>query len=373
MADTNFIPWGENLKGLVSQTKCTAPTINDILRERGVFCSSSEKVNTVPNLIKSLLSPAESYELLNGIKTKEKLDKVNFRSYEVKQDSDLLDLVSGLMDTDDLQSNDYVNYQISDFNDFTSLDGTSSNSLILDFEVCRKDILDDWYESEKFFKGSVEIKKGSDDNKAISMSVKLNHSSPETKEVADKVISIVEKSLIEDGVIDEPKQGGRVLFDDFTNENRINFLNSLASQHTGYDFYHTKIDDFSFTPDKDLDTKHLKQDTNLLEKDINRLRVSGDLEKIITVKWKHIHPYIKATKVVATYTIDHKSYSGECRVSYEFSDYNKRKLINPELCINFVNLKLKGAPPSVIHDVQSIIMREIETRKNELLAKYKKP
>lgn len=373
MADTNFIPWGENLKGLVSQTKCTAPTINDILRERGVFCSSSEKVNTVPNLIKSLLSPAESYELLNGIKTKEKLDKVNFRSYEVKQDSDLLDLVSGLMDTDDLQSNDYVNYQISDFNDFTSLDGTSSNSLILDFEVCRKDILDEWYESEKFFKGSVEIKKGSDGNNDISMSVKLNHSSPETKEVADKVISIVEKSLIEDGVIDEPKQGGRVLFDDFTNENRINFLNSLASQHIGYDFFHAKIDDFSFTPDKDVDTKHLKQDTNLLEKDINKLRVSGDLEKIITVKWKHIHPYIKATKVVATYTIDHKSYSGECKVSYEFSDYNKRKLTNPELCINFVNLKLKGAPPSVIHDVLSIIMREIETRKNELLAKYKKP
>lgn len=373
MADANFIPWGENLKGLVSQTKCTAATINDILRERGVFCASSEKVNTVPNMIKSLLSPAESYELLNSIKTKEKLDKVNFRSYEVKQDSDLLDLVSGLMDTDDLQSTDYVNYEVVDFNDFTSLDGISSNALTLDFEVSRKDILDDWYESEKFFKGSVEIKKCSDSKSGINISVKLNHSSPETKEVADKIISIVEKSLIDDGVIDEPEQGGRVLFDDFTNENRIKFLNNLASQHTGYEFYHKTINDFNFTPDKDQDTTKLKHDTNLLEKDINKLRVSGDLENIITVKWKHIHPYIKATKVVATYTIEYESYSGECKVSYEFSDYNKRKLVNPELCINFVNLKLKSAPPSVIHDVQSIIMREIETRKNELLVKYKNP
>ncbi|EGR0233565.1 hypothetical protein FMH17_21660, partial [Vibrio vulnificus] len=193
MANNNFIPWGESLKDLVSQTKCTPSVINSLLRERGVFCSSSDKINTVPNLITSLLSPEESYDLLGSIKTKDKLDRVNFRNYEMKEDSDLLDLVSGLMEADDLQTNDYVNYQISDFNDFTSLDGNSTNALVLDFEVCRTDLLDGWYEAKKFFKGSVELKKdiGGQEGSEITMSVKLNHSSPETKEIADRVITIV--------------------------------------------------------------------------------------------------------------------------------------------------------------------------------------
>ncbi|MFA0194053.1 hypothetical protein AB4454_04895 [Vibrio artabrorum] len=374
MANNNFIPWGESLKDLVSQTKCTPSVINTILRERGVFCSSSEKINTVPNLVTSLLSPEESYDLLGSIKTKEKLDRINFRNYEMKEDSDLLDLVSGLMEAEDLQTNDYVNYQISDFNDFTSLDGNSTNALVLDFEVCRTDLLDGWFEAKKFFKGSVEIKKGTGDkdDSGITMSVKLNHSSPETKEIADRVITIVKKSLVEGDVIDLPKQGGRVLFNDFTNEDRVNFLNELASQQLAYEFYYKRIDDVHFNPDSELETDHLKEDANLLEKDIEQYRVKGNLEKIITVKWKGVHPYIKVTKVVASYTVDYKSYSGECKVSYEFSDYAKRKLINPELCINFINLKLKGASPSVMDEVQSIIMRQIETRKTELLKKYKK-
>ncbi|EGQ8234625.1 hypothetical protein ACEWBT_11075 [Vibrio parahaemolyticus] len=374
MANNNFIPWGESLKDLVSQTKCTPSVINSLLRERGVFCSSSDKINTVPNLITSLLSPEESYDLLGSIKTKDKLDRVNFRNYEMKEDSDLLDLVSGLMEADDLQTNDYVNYQISDFNDFTSLDGNSTNALVLDFEVCRTDLLDGWYEAKKFFKGSVELKKdiGGQEGSEITMSVKLNHSSPETKEIADRVITIVERSLVESKIIDLPKQGGRVLFDDFENEDRVKFLNDLASQHLSYDFYYKKIDDVHFNPDTELETDHLQEEANLLEKDIEQYRVKGNLEKIITVKWKRIHPYIKVTKVVASYTIDYKSYSGECKVSYEFSDYAKRKLINPELCINFINLKLKGASATVMSEVQSIIMREIETRKTELLKKYKK-
>ncbi|MCJ4452426.1 hypothetical protein [Klebsiella quasipneumoniae] len=141
----DFIPSGDELKNLVGQMNCTATIINNILRERGVFCSSSEKTITVPNLITSFLSPEESYELLQSIKTKEKLDKVNFRNFEIDNDAELLEELSGCIDVDDLINNEYTNIEISDFNDFTSLDGKSNNSIIMEFELCRKDILDDWY------------------------------------------------------------------------------------------------------------------------------------------------------------------------------------------------------------------------------------
>ncbi|HHH3123614.1 TPA: hypothetical protein ACPZXT_005387 [Citrobacter freundii] len=370
----DFIPSGDELKNLVGQMNCTATIINNILRERGVFCSSSEKTITVPNLITSFLSPEESYELLQSIKTKEKLDKVNFRNFEIDNDAELLEELSGCIDVDDLISNEYTNIEISDFNDFTSLDGKSNNSIIMEFELCRKDILDDWYITEKFFRGSVEIKKDYDGERAqLLMNVKLNHTSPETKEISERIVSLVESKLLKDQIIKDSPHGGKVLFNDFENEYRVSFLSELAKQHIGYEFYYKKIDDVHFNPDKDADYSTQPQlVTNFLEKDIEQYRVKGDLDKIISIKWKHIHPYVKVTKVLASYTIAHGKYEGDCKVSYEFSDYGRKNSLNPELCITVVNIKMKGASQERLNEIQELIMRQIETRKAELLRKYKK-
>ncbi|HFP9243302.1 GapS4b family protein [Citrobacter freundii] len=374
--DIDFIPSGDELKNLVSQQNCSSTMINNLLKERGLFCGVSEKSGTVPNLITSLLSPDESYDLLSSIKTKEKLDKVNFRNFDLKQDVDLLEEVSGFVDVGKITKNGYINYEISDFSDFTSLDGRSNNSVIMEFEICKTDILDDWYITEKFFKGSVEIKKdfnGITGNSQLLMNVKLNHTSPETKEIAENVITLIEGHLESNNIIEHSPHRGRVLMDDFENENRVKFLNELASLHIGYLFYHQKIDDVHFNPDHS--TGYEKQSdavTNFLEKDIDQYRVKGNLENIISVKWKHIHPYVRVTKVVASYTISYESYSGECKVAYEFSEYGRKTPVNPELCITFINIKIKGASPSKIHDIQSNIMREIELRKVELLTKYRR-
>ncbi|HDV8380144.1 MAG: hypothetical protein RSD94_01020 [Acinetobacter sp.] len=374
--DIDFIPSGDELKNLVSQQNCNSTMINNLLKERGLFCGVSEKSGTVPNLITSLLSPDESYDLLTSIKTKEKLDKVNFRNFNLKQDVDLLEEVSGFVDVGKITKNGYINYEISDFSDFTSLDGRSNNSVIMEFEICKTDILDDWYITEKFFKGSVEIKKDCNSitgDSQLLMNVKLNHTSPETKEIAENVITLIEGHLENNNIIEHSPHRGRVLMDDFENEKRVKFLNELASLHIGYLFYHQKIDDVHFNPDHS--TGYEKQSdavTNFLEKDIDQYRVKGNLENIISIKWKHIHPYVRVTKVVASYTISYESYSGECKVAYEFSEYGRKTPVNPELCITFINIKVKGASPSKIHDIQSNIMREIELRKVELLTKYRR-
>lgn len=374
--DIDFIPSGDELKNLVSQQNCNSTMINNLLKERGLFCGVSEKSGTVPNLITSLLSPDESYDLLTSIKTKEKLDKVNFRNFNLKQVVDLLEEVSGFVDVGKITKNGYINYEISDFSDFTSLDGRSNNSVIMEFEICKTDILDDWYITEKFFKGSVEIKKDCNSitgDSQLLMNVKLNHTSPETKEIAENVITLIEGHLENNNIIEHSPHRGRVLMDDFENEKRVKFLNELASLHIGYLFYHQKIDDVHFNPDHS--TGYEKQSdavTNFLEKDIDQYRVKGNLENIISIKWKHIHPYVRVTKVVASYTISYESYSGECKVAYEFSEYGRKTPVNPELCITFINIKVKGASPSKIHDIQSNIMREIELRKVELLTKYRR-
>jgi hypothetical protein len=48
------------------------------------------------------LSPEESYELLNSIKTKEKLDKINFRDFLMKDDVNLLHHLSGVVEQENI-------------------------------------------------------------------------------------------------------------------------------------------------------------------------------------------------------------------------------------------------------------------------------
>ncbi|QLS63058.1 hypothetical protein [Citrobacter sp. RHBSTW-00881] len=93
------------------------------------------------------------------------------------------------------------------------------------------------------------------------------------------------------------------------------------------------------------------------------------------VPWLQMTNMISYQGLVRTfpsYTISYESYSGECKVAYEFSEYGRKTPVNPELCITFINIKVKGASPSKIHDIQSNIMREIELRKVELLTKYRR-
>lgn len=375
--NNDFIPTGDQLKDLISQPQCTAGMLNALLRERGVYCTATDKFNTVPCLITSFLSPSESIDLLSNIKTKERLEKVNFRSFQLKKEINILQDLNGKINHETLLQNEFLNYNISNFNDFTSLNGESSDEIILGFEVCRNDILDDWFTTQKFFKGSVEIKKEkTTSNGSLSLNIRLNHTTPETKEVADKISEKVEEILLSNQSIEPSAHNGRVLFDDFTNKNRVNFLYELASSHTNYLFYYKSLDDLHFNIDTELNIDtNAEKINNLLEKGIEQYRIKGKLERIISIKWHHIHPFIKATKVVASYTVSIQEkevvYEGDCKMSFEFSDYGRKVSINPELCITFVNMKIKNASSSIVHKIESLIMREIEVKKTIFLDKLK--
>ncbi|MFD2176932.1 hypothetical protein [Veronia pacifica] len=243
---------------------------------------------------------------------------------------------------------------------------------MLGFEIQREDILDDWHESTKVFRGSVEVKKQSEGGDLL-LNIQLNHTTPECKKVANQFVDRIEKELLYKQVIAESEHGGKVLFDSFENADRVKFLEDLTSQHTDYIFYYQKLDDVSFQPDKEQkEFEDISKDANILEKDIDQYRFKGDLRKIISNKWKKIHPFIKVTRFLATYSVHYNQYEGSCKVSYEFSEYNKRKLENPEFGINIVKLTLKGATASDLDYVQNKILHEIELKKTELVKKYQK-
>ncbi|MFL9594376.1 hypothetical protein ACKC5O_20665, partial [Aeromonas schubertii] len=80
------------------------------------------------------------------------------------------------------------NYELNDFSDFYTNGGPDSVSL--DFEIKRTDLLDEWDNQEKYFKGQLSLKKVN--GAAVSVNITMTHTSPETKQVANSILKATE-------------------------------------------------------------------------------------------------------------------------------------------------------------------------------------
>lgn len=350
-----FIPTGEHLKALISQSKVSDADVNHVLRSRGVFCHINEKNETAPLLIKTILSPSEYNFIKSRITTRESSPKTIFRNVEWNSESTLIDALYQSIDPDELLTDNFVNYEISKFDDFYT--NGSSNNICLDFEITRTDLLDEWDNQQKTFKGQISLEKN--DEKNVSVNITLTHTSPETKKVADLILKKAEEHLRKNNHIEDETVITEIRFNHFDNKNRIDFLKNIACKHIAYDFYYKRITDFQFKPDaeSEIDEKLL-----WLQDNIEELSVKGDLEKTIFFD-KELHKHMQAFKLTANYAIDYLSYTGSCKVSYEFPEYAHKRNENAELVIDFKAFSLKGATNAEIKNLKQIIMSYIQKSK----------
>lgn len=351
----NFIPTGEHLKALISQSKVSDSDVNNVLRARGVFSHVTDKDETAPLLIKTILSPIEYNYIKSKINTRESSPKTIFRNVEWNSESTLIDALHQAIDVEKLISDSFVNYEISRFDDFYA--NGSSNNVCLDFEITRTDLLDEWDNQEKRFKGQISLEKGDGNN--VSVNITLTHTSPETKRVADLILRKVESHLRSNNYIDHSTVITEVRFNHFDNENRIDFLRKIASKHTEYEFYYRKITDFQFKPDakSGVDDKLL-----WLQENIDELSVKGDLEKTIFFD-KSLHKHMLVFRLTADYSISYLTYTGMCKVSYEFPEYPHKSNESAELVIDFKSFRLKGATSFEIKKLKKLIMNHIQKEK----------
>lgn len=352
-----FIPTGEHLKALISQSKVSDADVNTVLRSRGVIFHITEKNETAPLLIKTILSPSEYNFIKNKISTRESSPKTIFRNVEWDSDSTLIDALYQSINPDELLTDSFINYEISKFDDFYT--NGSPNNIFLDFEITRTDLLDEWDNQQKTFKGQISLEK--DDEKNVSVNITLTHTSPETKKVADLILRKAESHLRANKHISDETVITEIRFNHFNNKSRIEFLKNISSKHSAYEFYYKRTTDFQFKPDADanadIDDKLL-----WLKDNIDELSVKGDLEKTIFFD-KELHQHMQAFKLTANYSIDYLTYSGTCKVSYEFPEFAHKRNENAELVIDFKAFSLKGATSAEIKHLKRLIMNHVQQLK----------
>ena len=271
MTDLFFIPSGDYLRQFIGNSMIKASDIKSILKQRGVYSSSSDKKVLGPILVKSGISPAEFESLKESIKTKEENPKIQSRTVKWQSNDSLLEAIPPDFDFSNLIDDPFGTISIDNSPVFTVAgDGKNTNHLIAEITLKRNDKTKNFGDDISYHQCSIELK--IDDNQNMDLNILTKHSSKETQSLVNKVSRRIYRHLKEYNHI-KSEVVEKVLFGSFSNENRINFLLSMAKSNEMY-LYYKDMKKVHMSPDEDV-SGSIPDEIAIFEKKINDLMLKG--------------------------------------------------------------------------------------------------
>lgn len=311
-----ILPYGEQLRGFANQKYITPAELTRILRERGIFTLTSDKDFTVPLLQTLLLSPKEFDKIREAFSTKE--DDTKKISNDIIWANNAQILVSDLLS---VNVSDFIKQKLPtcilekpiSFAPFAG----NYNHLKAEIFLKRNDINKSWYEQTNTFEGSIEF---INDNNCKGRII-ISFTAPETKELAEYVIKIQVEKYKKKGLIAPNEELRRIIFKDFSNEERFVFFFRLTSHLRCDYFYCHDIKDISIKPEETV----LPEEIKWME-ELNKILLSGkSLDKKDFIKDTKFHKHLILWSVDCSFSYDYKGETGYFTVSFGFPDYPSKK------------------------------------------------
>lgn len=359
-----ILPFGEMLRSFMEQSFVSKNDLKELLRNKGIFISSSEKQDSIPILMRTILSPGEFDQLKECQNSKEDNPKIITQSIEWQSNDNLIESLPDRFDLNSILDLEFSNFKVVGSPNFISLND-DPNHIKIDFEVERNDLSKSWSNTKAIFPGSLELKRVIE-NREVKLVV--THTANETKYVANKTSSNLISHFKRKGLIDEKKELSKILYNSFTNAKRIEYLIDMSKKFKSPLLKFKDLIDLEFSPDKN---NTLPDGIQWMEKKIDDLKMNGkSLHQTLFVKEKKYHDFIELYRVDANFEFDYKGLTGTCTISLNFPDYGKSKDVSSELEINVKSI----VPDSTIKDItrsdlKKILLKEFENIK---LENYKK-
>lgn len=314
-----FVPFGELLRGVANQNLITEADLRQILRERGIFVGNGSKENTVPILANLLLSPREFDRIKECFNTKEDAEKRTSSNIKCNDNIDLITVIP------QLNFEDYFNTQLRNYKllckPIISPVDNNKNHLKAEFQIERYDRNKCWIEQTNRFKGMVEFKKEKGELKVIT-----THTAEETKELAKFIMNESIHFFKKKKLINESDKLQKILFREFSNEERFSFFFRLSWNCENYVFTFKEIVDIEFRPDESL---QLPTDIDWMAKKQALIIKGSDIHSTYFLKERKYYSNLIAWKIEAKYGYEYLNRSGECVFYFGFPDYNTHQKANP--------------------------------------------
>lgn len=315
---TKFLPFGETLRRYLDQTFVKTSDLSELLRGRGVFVQGADKEDLIPILVTTLISPSEFQTLLDCRKERDSKEKIINRTRTWKSSRSLQEAADASVQLENLDFVDSEKCKLIGKLVITSVGG-DPNSIEVTFTIQRTKMSLDWCNEDSRYIGKVSLKKEEIDGKIV---VSITHTSPETKDIAEKIAKLVEDSLKKSGDIGEPTSDDRILFSSFDNVQRADFFMSFtgADGHSGLIFERsTHLDALTVTG------VEIPESCKELIEGLELLKLRGELHKCAYLRKREIYPFIRFYRMDARFKFIVPGAEGECAVRYEFADYGTSK------------------------------------------------
>lgn len=356
-----FLPFGETLRAILQHDSIKDRERRQLLRMKGIFVNSSDEESTFPILLTSLLSPNEFEFLKERLQAKEDRDKTITRTLEWETPKTLISAIPDNFNVQEIIKTTFPKYKVIGTPNFKMVD-KDPNKISLDFKCETNNYSKPWFRGKNEFKGSITLEKvTTKDNK---VQLQIIHTSPETTEIAEKVSKSLEKHFKENNFMNPKNEIKRILYRDFSNEERIHFLLSMTE---GNDvFTYTKATFLDIGPDP---SETLHNDIKWLElAKVRDLNINGEkLHELPFLKDKNLHKYMELSEMEVIYDFQLPSVEGNCIIRFGFSGYDfKRRIGNIEFVVDIPKIVVKDEYSTVpMAAVRTQLFKEFEKYKTE--------
>jgi len=360
-----LLPYGEMLRTFVEQPFISKSDLKAVLRSRGIFVSGSEKEDTIPIAVCCLLSPFEFGQLKECQNTKEDGQKTITRFLNWNSADTLMNAVPSDIDLEALLDENSNYCKMIGNPTFVPV-ANNPDHLRVDFEIERQDLSKSWATTNSVFKGSLELEKIYDGK---NVKVLLKHTASETKQLNLSVSKHLKEHFENTGRI--PSAGGetRILFKDFTNEQRVQFFLSLTGYNKTDLLEFKDVIDFDICPD--ADAGKLPNEIKWMEQKVEELKLKGkNLHETIFIKEAKYHKYLHVHQIDVKFDFSYYAAAGSCTIVFAFAGFMGESGKSAELEINVSNLVLKPEH----RDVNKASVKEHISRAIEMftLEQYRK-
>ncbi|MBK1889320.1 hypothetical protein Undi14_04690 [Undibacterium sp. 14-3-2] len=362
----NWLPYGEQLRILLGSDHISYGEVATVLRGKGVFCSNTEKSNTIPILSTSILRPFEFVSLLEASISRETRPKEQPQDIKLASDSAnwqnsvkaLAGELVGLVHLDGIPGVTFAS------NPSVSFSGP--NSAAIEYAINRTDYSQDLLGRDLNFFAKILI-----EQKAGSLTLKIlsQHSSKETGKINDQLVRSLTQKFKIDGVSDnsEPR---KILFKSFDNKNRILFLLKLAAEF-GVNKGLGIIVDVNIRRNEFKEALPDDPGIKWMEGTMRNLKIDGDkLNDISIFSSEDYFEYFFITKLVVEYEFEIAQNSGTCTLIYSFDKTrNFARIMSAPFTYSIDKFTIKGNTSSkVSNSVKNELAAKIRSKIDDLFA-----
>ncbi len=356
-----IIPFGEFLRGFINQRYITSSDLARILRERGIFVLNQEKDVIAPIMQTLLLSPTEFDKVRYSFSEKEDNEKKFSREIIWNVNAQIFNQELLSVPLDDFIKKRLPTCKLNRPVLFTKQDN-NPNHIVATFEIERYDMNKSWYEQTNVFHGSIEFI-----NNNGKGHVRITHTAPETKELAEEILKIQVNRYKEKGIIPQTATPKKILFSEFTNENRFVFFYRLTNQLENEVFSCDNIKDISIKPEED---SVLPEGISWMNR-MKKILISGEaLDKTFFMKEKTYHTSLVLWNIDAVFSFDYKGEKGTVTICLGFPDYNKKgQNAEFEITINSLNCDNRLSPRDK-KKLESQLLSEMDKQKSLVYSNF---